>query len=217
MHCFALFLAGIVFWFIQLGSVLTIVANISFTYLFISEFQVLKGLHPFGGYANRATFLRLAGTMVLFSFSGILNNLSIAVLLTLLISLDGLDGFLARRFKQETRFGANFDMETDALFACFVSVMLFEKGLTGAWILPVGFLRYGYVILIYFLRMHRLPERRTKFGPAIAVILFIALILPFVLPNNIYIPILVTASVLVSFSFGWSFYLLILEKQKITK
>ncbi len=213
-HCFAILGAGIIFWFTHWRILFIFSAVPSFLYLIASEWLMLKGLRPFGGYANWATFMRLVGTIVVFTFSESFDNFQIATILTILISMDGLDGFLARRFKQVTEFGANFDMETDALYVCLATILLFERNLVGSWILLIGFLRYFYVVLIYFMKMHYLVEKRTKFGPTIAVVLFIAVLIPYVLPKYIYFPFLLLASCLVIISFTWSFYLLILEKRK---
>lgn len=216
-HCFFMLGAVIAYWFIQWRMLVFIVALPSFIYLLISEWPMLKKLHPFGGYANWVTFLRLTGLLVLFAISGRLTNGQLATIFIVLVLLDGLDGILARRFHQETSFGANFDMETDALYVCFVSIILLEKGLTGSWILLAGFMRYFYVALVYFTGMHHLTEKRTKFGPLIGVVLFVALLIPFVLPRSIYFPCLIGASVLVTLSFAWSFYLQIVERRKSIK
>jgi len=213
-HCFVLFVGGIIFWFTQLKLILILSMLSSFIYLFISEQNLLRKFRPFAGYANLITAIRLLGIMVLFSFADNLVNLQITSILIILISLDGLDGFLARRFKQVTDFGGIFDMETDSLFVCLTSILLFERGLIGAWILLIGFFRYFYVVLISFLGLAQFTEKRTKFGPTIAVLLFIAVIIPFALPQNIYMPCLIIASTLVSLSFIWSFCLLIVEKRK---
>lgn len=206
--------AGIAYWFLQWRMLVFIVALPSFIYLLIYEWPMLKKLHPFGGFANWVTLLRLTGLLVLFALSGRLTNGQLTSTFFVLVLLDGLDGILARRFHQETSFGANFDMETDALFVCFVSILIFEKGYVGSWVLLIGFMRYFYIALVYFTDMHQLTEKRTKYGPLIGVILFIAILLPFVLPRIIYLPCLIGASVLVTLSFAWSFYLHIAEKRK---
>lgn len=188
------------------------VAIPSFASLIYLERLSLQKLKPIGGYANMVTLLRLTGLFVLLTFSGFLSNTQIAVALFILIILDGTDGFLARRFSHETLVGEIFDMETDALYVCFISILLFEKGLTGMWILFVGFMRYYYVILIFTAGLQRLKEKRTKYGPFIGVILFVSLMMPFVFNKEIYVPCLYIASILVTFSFGWSFYLLLKER-----
>ena len=214
LHCFVMSAAGIAYWLMQYRSAVLAVALASFLFLLLSEWSILKELHPFGGYANWVTFLRWMILILIFAFSGQLSNVQIALLFLGLILLDGLDGFLARHFHHETVLGANFDMETDALYVCMASILLLEKGLVGRWILIIGFLRYLYIVLVYFLGMHQLTEKRTRIGPIIGVLLFIGLLIPFILPRIIYFPFLIVVSVMVSMSFSWSFYLLAKEKER---
>ena len=47
--------------------------------------------------------------------------------------LDGLDGFIARKYKQTSEFGAYFDMETDAFYVFLYTIILFEKGITTSY------------------------------------------------------------------------------------
>lgn len=214
-HCFFMIAGGIVFWFLPWKTIFLMIVIPSFLFLLISEKTTLQKLRPLGGYANWVTLLRLIGLLLLFTLSGNLNNNQIMWILIVFVILDGVDGFLARHFHHETSVGANFDMETDALYVCFVSILLFERGLADSWILLIGFMRYFYVFLVFSSHMHLLAEKRTRFGPAIAVVLFIALLIPFGVPRGIYYPLLIFASVLVTLSFAWSFYLLIGEKRPL--
>ena len=61
------------------------------------------------------------------------------------LSLDGLDGYLARRSGTASRFGARFDMEIDALLILLLAtgVALLDKA--GAWVLLLGLMRYGFM------------------------------------------------------------------------
>jgi phosphatidylglycerophosphate synthase len=59
--------------------------------------------------------------------------------------LDGVDGFLARRFQLETSFGARFDMEVDALLILALAMVTLGSGRTGVWVLAAGLLRYVFV------------------------------------------------------------------------
>jgi len=214
-HCFSMTVVGIIYWFFPWKILFLMVVIPSFLYLLFSEKKTLQKLWPIGGYANWVTLLRLIGLLLLFTLSGSLNNNQVMWILIVFVILDGVDGFLARHFHQETSVGANFDMETDALYVCFVSILLFERGLADSWILLIGFMRYFYVFLVFSSHMHLLAEKRTRFGPTIAVVLFIALLIPFGVPRSIYYPLLIFASVLVILSFVWSFYLLIGERRKL--
>ena len=213
-HGFVLLGSGILYLITEWEILLTLTAAASFMIMMLSEWPALWKLHRFGGYANWVTLLRLSGLFILFSLSGSLSFGQIVVFLIILLVLDGVDGFIARHFHHVSSFGAVFDMETDALFACFASVLLFEKDLTGEWILLIGFMRYIFVVIKYITGLNKMKEKRTRFGPTIAGILFIALIIPFVLKPVIYSPCLIAASILVSLSYAWSFYLLVVEKRR---
>ena len=214
IHGFVMLGSGIVFWFTQWGIVLVLTSIVSFLYFLSSEWPALWKIHRYGGSANWITLMRLLWLLLLFSISGGLSYGQIAFLLLILVLLDGADGFIARWFHHKTSFGADFDMETDSLFVCFASVLLFEKDLAGSWILLVGFMRYIFVVSKFFTGLNSLGEKRTKFGPAIAGILFVAVIIPYILKPGIYFPYLIGASILVSLSFAWSFYLLLRDNRK---
>ena len=61
------------------------------------------------------------------------------------LALDGVDGLVARRRGQETRFGARFDMELDAFLMLVLSVLVWRTGRVDAWVLFIGALRYLFV------------------------------------------------------------------------
>ena len=65
--------------------------------------------------------------------------------------LDGVDGRLARRYGTMSRFGARFDMETDAATILVLAILVFESGKAGAWVLLAGGLRYLFVVASYAL------------------------------------------------------------------
>lgn len=60
-------------------------------------------------------------------------------------ALDGVDGWLARRSKTATAFGARFDMEVDALLILVLSILCWQLDQAGAWVLLSGLLRYAFV------------------------------------------------------------------------
>ena len=67
---------------------------------------------------------------------------AVAVLVTI---LDGVDGWLARRTAMVSAFGARFDMEVDALLILALSILTWQYGKAGAWVLASGLLRYVFV------------------------------------------------------------------------
>lgn len=61
------------------------------------------------------------------------------------MSLDGVDGQIARRTQSSTPFGARFDMEVDALLLLALSVMVALSDKVGGWVILIGAIRYVFV------------------------------------------------------------------------
>jgi phosphatidylglycerophosphate synthase len=59
--------------------------------------------------------------------------------------LDGVDGWVARRCRCASAFGARFDMELDAFLILVLCVHLLVMGKAGSWVLAIGAMRYGFV------------------------------------------------------------------------
>lgn len=212
LHCLIVFIGGLLFCLFKWHIPMLIGLIISLSHLIFQEWATLRALHPFGGYANGITLLRFILITLIFLFGGYISNIQITLILLFLTLLDGVDGFLARKFNHITMVGAYFDMETDALVVCVTSIILYTKNITGSWILLIGFMRYYYIFIVYMLNMHDIPERRTKFGPLVSVILLVSILISFILPTYIYIPILIIASIMVTVSFCWSFYYLFRDR-----
>lgn len=70
----------------------------------------------------------------------------IAGFATLALALDGVDGWAARRSGLASRFGARFDMEADAFFVLVLSVLAWQWGKAGIWVLLIGAMRYLWVL-----------------------------------------------------------------------
>ncbi|MGF0538975.1 CDP-alcohol phosphatidyltransferase family protein [Agrobacterium sp. ES01] len=112
--------------------------------------------HPYVrfGYANLVTAVRAAITsivaaLVVFSLDIYWQATLPWVLVGLVVAalvLDGVDGYLARRLRQESTLGARFDMEIDALLIMVLSVAAMALGKAGWWVLLIGLLRYGFLI-----------------------------------------------------------------------
>ncbi|MGI9507569.1 MAG: CDP-alcohol phosphatidyltransferase family protein [Geminicoccaceae bacterium] len=110
-------------------------------------------LHPGGGRfgeANQATLLRsglvcLIGSALLASGTEIQVGWHLAGLIAVALALDGVDGYLARRFNLASEFGARFDMEIDALLLFILSLLVWQTGQAGIWVLTIGLMRYAFV------------------------------------------------------------------------
>lgn len=108
--------------------------------------------HARFGPANTLTLYRAAGTVVLASWVPAVSLLStsgfwwLSVSAVFLLTLDGVDGYLARRTGLASAFGARFDMEIDALLTLIISLLLWQSGEVGIWILSLGLMRYAFVL-----------------------------------------------------------------------
>jgi phosphatidylglycerophosphate synthase len=79
--------------------------------------------------------------------------------------LDGVDGWLARRTKMASPFGARFDMEIDALLVLILSLLAWRYGKAGPWVLASGLLRYVFVAAAWWepaLARPLFPSRRRQ-------------------------------------------------------
>lgn len=102
-----------------------------------------------GALANLVTAFRAALVVLLATQIPAVPTRSTAWLAVLLATAaavsDGIDGWLARRTRTESRFGARFDMETDALLILVLSILVWRWGKAGPWVLLIGVMRYLFV------------------------------------------------------------------------
>ncbi|PYE43093.1 phosphatidylglycerophosphate synthase [Rhizobium sp. PP-F2F-G20b] len=158
---------------------------------------VIRGLpfhpHPRFGYANLVTALRaglisLVCAVVLFSDAFGREKVDVLIWATaatvfLALLLDGVDGYLARRFHQQSAFGARFDMELDAFLILILSVAALVLNKAGAWVLLIGLLRYVFVVAQQFFPWmeNALPESfRRKMICVFQIAALCGVMLPFV-------------------------------------
>ncbi len=151
--------------------------------------------HPFDrlGYANlvtafRACLVSLLGAAI-FCFDDLANDRAVlfglvgVVLFTL--ALDGIDGYLARRYRQESDFGARFDMEIDALMILILSgaAALLDKA--GWWVVLIGLMRYVFIAARWLdprLGGELFPSFRRKLICVLQISALCFLLAPFVVP-----------------------------------
>lgn len=69
----------------------------------------------------------------------------VGVVAGIALVLDGVDGWVARRCRCASAFGARFDMELDAFLILVLCVHLLVMGKAGRWVLAIGALRYVFV------------------------------------------------------------------------
>jgi phosphatidylglycerophosphate synthase len=125
---------------------------------------------PGFGLANQVTLLRaglvcLIGGALLAGGSLLPLGWSLAALVAAALSLDAVDGWLARRFGLASGFGARFDLEIDALLILILAVLVWQTDRVGPWVLAIGLLRYAFVLagcLWPWLRGQLPPSRRRQ-------------------------------------------------------
>lgn len=183
---------------------LAIGAIASFCYYILNNRGTLMKLTPVGGYANWVTgfrFVLLIGLMVLLPS---LSFLQLGVGLIIFVSLDGVDGWLARKYGQSTIFGQYFDMELDALFVMMMCCYYFLFKEISIWILFPGLLRYLYRVGIDIFPKENFKESKKRYASSIAGIFFTILILSLFLDHTMRLYFLVLGSLLIVISFSIS-------------
>jgi phosphatidylglycerophosphate synthase len=119
-------------------------------------------------------------------------------------AMDGLDGYIARRDRMTTPFGARFDMEIDALSGAVLSLILWQSGTTGPEILILGFMRYIFVLAGFALPWLNRPLPKSFRRKAICVVQIASLI--FLLcpaaPAVLFSPVAIAASAALIWSFA---------------
>jgi phosphatidylglycerophosphate synthase len=98
------------------------------------------------GWANRITWIRTALSLIiagmLVDAGSAVNGWLVSALAAVALVLDGLDGMIARRHGQTSRFGALFDQEIDAGLILVLCLLLAVSGKIGFWIVALGAMRY---------------------------------------------------------------------------
>ena len=160
--------------------------------LFAAAVQALLPPQPWPGLgaANRVTVGRAALVLSLAALVFHAQALSgaglwwIIGMATVALSLDGVDGLVARRTGTGTAFGARFDMELDSFLMLVLAALVWRSGRLDAWILLLAAPRYLFVAagrLLPWLRAP-LPQRlRRKAGcvaQGVALVVCLAPVVP---------------------------------------
>ena len=161
--------------------------------------------HAALGACNGVTLARLAlvALLVMLLLAARQPHWIVFALAALALSLDGVDGWLARRRGLTSGFGARFDMEVDSALALVLALHAWAGGGAGALVLVLGLPRYafGAASLVRPWLARPLPDR---FGRKVVCVLqlgtLIALQLP--LPADMPATLLVAG---VAAALAWSF------------
>ena len=130
-----------------------------------------------------------------------LNAYVFVAVVCLATALDGLDGYLARRFKQETEFGRLFDLEVDAFLVLVLCYLLYSKDASLTYLFVAAIARPIFVFLM-IAGFKQYEEPHNKRGQTVFVIVLTALIVAFILPPAVYQWLLPAATLLLLISFA---------------
>lgn len=136
------------------GSILVGGCLLSLTISGLLIWESIDRTHPYVrlGFANQVTLIRVAIACLLFGFAAdiAITDRALPDKIAWIISglafvgiiLDGLDGWLARRERMTSNFGARLDMEADAFLILILSVLALLLEKAGAWVILLGAMRY---------------------------------------------------------------------------
>ena len=158
-----------------------------------------------GGPANAVTGFRLGLMLLAAALGSTLGDLALGLLLAFAAALDGLDGYLARRYDAASLFGEYLDKETDSFFVALGGLLLWQTHDIGLWILVPALLRPLYVFVRRQMNLGDKKEPKFKYGRVLAVVLMVAIPLAFVLPDPLRSWALALAVSLTALSFLKSF------------
>jgi len=204
-HAFLMVLMGIVSLYTFSCHPLLLVGCLSFFVLGYLEKSAFANLKPYAGYANWITFFRLLLLMIVVLWLNDFSNIQLFGVFSICLLLDGLDGFIARFYQQESDWGALFDKEVDSFFVLLLSLILYQQYSIPYWILGIGFLHYLYELALYVLKWQHIKTKKNPIGRYVAFFLFTSLLSPFILSQKLAILILGMASIGIVVSFGISF------------
>ena len=194
---------------IETGATYPLKAVAVFALMIVSVTVVAGEQHPYArfGPANYVTMIRamlVALVAALIGHPATPEMLWCVIGLTaLMAALDGLDGWLARRSRMASEFGARFDMETDAGLILALSILVWQHEKTGAWVLLCGLMRYGFVAAGWLLSWLAQPLPSTRRGKTVAVgqLLGLSVALAPIVPP----PLSAIAAALALTALAWSF------------
>ena len=176
---------------LPVGALYAVKAPLAFAAMMLLSLGYLQQHHPFArfGSANQITTARALLVALLVCLIGepavpalAASAATASIVVTL---LDGVDGWLARRHRIASDFGARFDMEIDALLILALSVLAWQFGKAGAWVVICGGLRYLFVVagaIWPWLRAPLQPSRRRQTICVVQIVALTLVVVPFVPP-----------------------------------
>ncbi|MFP5380008.1 MAG: CDP-alcohol phosphatidyltransferase family protein, partial [Vicinamibacteria bacterium] len=133
------------------GPAYPFVATAIFGVVALAAWPGLRAGHPHRrlGPANYVTLVRAGGMALVAAFLAAPVSPRVAWaaggVAVVTAALDVVDGWIARRTRLASRFGARFDMETDALLILALTALAWRQDKAGVWVLAGGLMRYAFV------------------------------------------------------------------------
>lgn len=160
--------AGMLTWLVAAGGAATILYGLE------------HGGYPHAslGLCNTMTILRAAGIAILAGLLATPQALdpvtglgwTLVLLAAITLSLDGVDGWAARRSGLRSAFGARFDMESDVAFALVMAALAWQGDKVGAWFLALGLIRPAFLLAGAVLPALRQPLPEAFWRKTIAAV-----------------------------------------------
>lgn len=116
----------------------------------------------------RATLVAGVAALVAGSLRGPVSVAALTTLAGCALALDAVDGYVARRDRGCTEFGARFDMEVDAFLILVLS--WYASHQFGDWVLAIGAARYGYLLAGWLLPWLAEPVPPRQWSKVVAAI-----------------------------------------------
>jgi phosphatidylglycerophosphate synthase len=159
------------------------------------------------GPADRVTFARAVLTCAVAGVAvagvAVVGGVGLLVgLATVALLLDAVDGWVARRTRTVSAFGARFDLEVDAFLIAVLSLHVAPN--VGWWVAAIGAARYILLVaqqLLPWLRIE-LPPSRWRKGVAAYQGIALTVVASHVLPSGMAAAALAAGLVTLAISFG---------------
>lgn len=176
---------------LQLSSLYALKAAAVFGMVVAVALTFVRAHHPFTrfGPANQVTTVRAIIVALVAGLIGepgdATNGTFAATASGIVTALDAVDGWLARKTRMASPFGARFDMEIDALLILALAILAWQYEKAGAWVVLAGLLRYVFVAAGWVVPWMRRPLPPSRRRQAICVLQIIGsslVLLPAVTP-----------------------------------
>lgn len=174
-HSLSMIVGSILALWSQFPALLAFVAAVSFSILVVQSRSNWTADGRFG-LANSVTTLRLLLIFLLLFGHLALSGAWLAALAMAILLLDVVDGWLARRLGLQSDFGARYDVEVDTLLVLGLSMLLWGRGVAGAWVLAPALWRYLYVLspLVFPTKNSEAPRSRLgRAGYIFMILMFL--------------------------------------------